>query len=67
MGIILRALWLTHPVCVKAFSGMKNKESPRQKKEARLQGLASLFHALSDELLLIRDTLELVELFGIGR
>ena len=51
----------------KAFSGMKNKETPRQKKEARLQGLASLFHQLSDELLLTRDTLELVELFGIRK
>jgi len=66
MGIILRALWLTHSIYAKAFSGMKNKETPRQKKEARLQGLASLFRPLSDELLLMRrDTLELVELFGI--
>jgi hypothetical protein len=65
MGIILRALRLTHSVYAKAFSGMKNKETPRQKKEARLQGLASLFRPLSDELLLMYDTLELVELFGI--
>jgi hypothetical protein len=44
---------------------MKNKEMPRQKKEARLQGLASLFRPLSDEILLICDTLELIQLFGI--
>ena len=56
-GIILRALWLTRSVHAKAFSGMKNKETPRQKKEARLQGLASLFRPLSDESLLMRDTL----------
>jgi hypothetical protein len=49
-------------VYAKAFSGIKNKETPRQKKEARLQGV---FRRLSDELLLMRDTLELVELFGI--
>jgi len=54
-----------YSVYAKAFSGMKNKETPRQKKEARLQGLISLFHPLSDELMLTRDTLELVELFGI--
>lgn len=46
---------------------MRNKETPRQKKEARLQGLSSLFRPLPDELLLMCDTLELVELFGIGR
>jgi len=46
---------------------MKNKETPRQKKEARLQGLSSWFRPLSDQLLLMRDTLELVELFGVGR
>jgi hypothetical protein len=63
--VIPRALWLTHSVHAKAFSGMKNKETPRQKKEARLQGLASLFRSLSNELLLMRDILELVELFGI--
>lgn len=44
---------------------MKNKETPRQKREARLQGLASLFRPLFDEPLLMRDTLELIELFGI--
>ncbi|KAF8502088.1 SNF2 family N-terminal domain-containing protein [Russula emetica] len=48
-----------------AFSGMKTKETPRQKKEARLQGSASSFRPLSEELLLMRDTLELIELFGI--
>ena len=46
---------------------MKTKETPRQKKEARLQGLAFLFRLLPDELLLMRDTLELIELFGVGR
>ena len=51
----------------KAFSGMKNKETPRQKKEARLQGLSSWFRPLSDQLLLMCDTLELVQLFGVGR
>lgn len=66
-GVILRLLWLTHPVYAKAYSGMKNKETPRQKKEARLQGLESFFRLPSDELLLMRDTLELIELFGIGR
>jgi hypothetical protein len=51
----------------KAFSGMKTKETPLQKREARLQGWASLFRPLSGELLLMRDTLELIELFGIRR
>jgi hypothetical protein len=46
---------------------MKTKETPRQKREARLQGSESLFRPPSDELLLMHDTLELVELFGIGR
>lgn len=46
---------------------MKNKETPRQKKEARLQGLESFFRPPFDELLLMHDTSELVELFGIGR
>lgn len=61
------AFRLTHSVLCKAFSGMKNKETPRQKKEARLQGLASLLRPLSNEFLLMRNTLELVDIFGIRR
>jgi hypothetical protein len=46
---------------------MKNKETPRQKREARLQGLASSLRPLPDELLLMRDTSELIQLFGVIR